>query len=118
MNFLGGGERHCSADYTASRSRFADPDTASPGDLSVFVGGRPGDVRNFIHKSFVGKFVGGIASKVIGGVPLVGGLASSVFDRLRGAGASTVPAMTGCPPRLHPDDGRLPAEILAGLRND
>ncbi len=98
MNFLGGGERHCSADYTASRSRFADRDTASPGFLSAFHLERPGDVRNFIHKSFVGKFVGGVASKVIGGVPLVGGLASSVFDRLRGAGASTVPALTGCPP--------------------
>jgi len=98
MNFLGGGERHCSADYRASRSRSADPDNASPGDLSFLGVGRPGDVRNFIHKSFVGRFVGGVASKVIGGVPLVGGLASSVFDRLRGAGASTVPAMTGCPP--------------------
>ena len=98
MNFLGGGERHCSADYRASRSRSADSDNASPGDLSFLGVGRPGDVRFFIHKSFVGKFVGGFASKVIGGVPLVGGLASSVFDRLRGAGASTVPAMTGCPP--------------------
>jgi len=97
MNFLEGGERHCSADYRASRSRSADSDTASPGDL--FLGAaRPGDVRFFIHKSFVGKFVGGVASKVLGGVPLVGGLASSVFDRLRGAGASTVPALTGCPP--------------------
>jgi len=98
MNFLGGGERHSSADYTASRSWSADPDTTSPGDLSFLGVGRPGDVRNFIHKSFVGKFVGGVASKVLGGVPLVGGLASSVFDRLRGAGASTVPALTGCPP--------------------
>ena len=98
MNFLGGGERHSSADYTASRSWSADPDTASPGFLSAFHLERPGDVRFFIHKSFVGKFVGGIASKVIGSVPIVGGLAGSVFDRLRGAGASTVPALTGCPP--------------------
>ena len=94
MKFLEGGERHCSAD----RSRSTDSDNESPGDLSFLGVGRPGDVRNFIHKSFVGRFVGGVASKVIGSVPLVGGLASSVFDRLRGAGASTVPAMTGCPP--------------------
>ena len=98
MNFLEGGERHNSADIRASRSRSSDSDTASPGLLSAFHLERPGDVRNFIHKSFVGRFVGGVASKVIGGVPLVGGLASSVFDRLRGAGASTVPALTGCPP--------------------
>jgi len=98
MNCFEGGERHCSADYRASRSRSADSDTASPGDLSFLGEGRPGDVRFFIHKSFVGKFVGGVASKVIGATPLVGGLASDVFDRLRGAGASTVPALTGCPP--------------------
>ncbi len=95
MNFLEGGERHNSADYNASRFRSTDSGTASPGDLGV---GRPGDVRFFVHKSFVGKFVGGIASKVIGGVPLIGGLASGVFDQLRGAGGSTVPALTGCPP--------------------
>ncbi len=96
MNFLGGGERHSSADHTASRSRFADADTASPGFLSAFHLERPGDVRNFVHKSFVGKFVGGLASKVLGSVPLVGGVASGLFDTLRGAGAPGQQA--GCPP--------------------
>jgi len=96
MNFFGGGERHCSADYTASRSRSADADTASPGFLSAFHLERPGDVRNFVHKSFVGKFVGGLASKVLGSVPLVGGVASGLFDQLRGAGAPGQQA--GCPP--------------------
>jgi len=98
MNFLGGGERHSSADYRASRARSADPHTASPGLLSSFLLERPGDVRNFVHKSFIGKFVGGIVSKTIGSVPIVGGIASSVFDRIRGAGASTVPQATACPP--------------------
>jgi len=104
MNFLGGGERHNSADFKSNRSsgaanaadRAAGPHMSSPGGSLVLVTPRPGDVRGFIHKSFIGKFVGGIASKVIGGVPIVGGLASSVFDRLRGAGASTVP-QAGCP---------------------
>jgi len=72
---------------------------SSPGGPLVFlVAPRPGDVRGFVHKSFIGKFVGGIASKVIGSVPIIGGLGASIFDRLRGAGASTVPIMTGCPP--------------------
>ena len=96
MNFfLKGGERHNSADYHASRTRSTDLDTASPGDLA-FLEGRPGDVRNFVHKSFVGKFVGGLASKVLGSVPLVGGVASGLFDTLRGAGAPGQQA--GCPP--------------------
>jgi len=102
MNFLGGGERHNSADYQSARhanQRSADRDTTSPGPLDL---SRPGDVRHFIHKSFIGKFVGGIASKVIGSVPIVGGIGSSIFDRLRGAGASTVPLQTGCPPGFIP----------------
>jgi len=71
---------------------------ASPGENSLLVGSRPGDVRGFIHKSFIGKAVGGVVSSVIGSVPLVGGVASGIFDTLRGAGASTVPQATGCPP--------------------
>jgi len=106
MNFLGGGERHNSADFKSNRStsvanavdRSADSNMSSPGGPLVLVTPRPGDVRGFVHKSFIGKFVGGIVSKVVGGVPIVGGVASSLFDRLRGAGASTVPMTTGCPP--------------------
>jgi len=106
MNFPGGGEHHNSADYRFSRTaghsspgtRSADPHMSSPGGTLVFVTPRPGDVRGFVHKSFIGKFVGGIASKVIGSVPIVGGLGASIFDRLRGAGQSTVPITTGCPP--------------------
>ena len=100
MNFLGGGERHNLADIKANRfarPRSADPDKASPGDLALLVG-RPGDVRHFIHRSFIGRAVGGVVSSVVGSVPLVGGLASGLFDRLRGAGASTVPQATSCPP--------------------
>ena len=97
MNFLGGGERHSSASHRRTPSRSADFDSASPGDLALLVG-RPGDVRNFIHRSFIGRAVGGVVSSVVGGVPLVGGIASGLFDRLRGAGASTVPQVTACPP--------------------
>ena len=102
MNCFEGGERHNSADFRASRSRSTDSDTASPGDPASLGVGRPGDVRGFIHKSVVGRFVGGVASKVIGSVPLVGGLASSVFDQIRGAGAGTVPQQSGCPPGFTP----------------
>jgi len=97
MNFLGGGERHSSADYRRASSRSADPHTESPG-VSLFLGTRPGDVRNFIHRSFIGRAVGGVVSSVVGSVPIVGGIASGLFDRLRGAGASTVPQTTACPP--------------------
>jgi len=98
MNCLGGGERHNSADFRSHRSacaRSADPDTAAPDDALLL--GSSGDVRSFIHKSFIGKFVGGAVSSVIGSVPLVGGVASGLFDTFRGAGASTVPQRTGCP---------------------
>ena len=98
MNFLGGGERHNSADLRSHRStctRSADPDTASPGDLL----GRPGDVRHFIHRT-IGRALGGIASSVIGSVPIVGGLASGLFDQTlgRALGSTSVPQGTGCPP--------------------
>ena len=71
---------------------------SSPGGSLVFVTPRPGDVRGFIHKSFIGRAVGGVVSSVIGSVPLVGGVASGLFDRLRGAGTGTVPQATSCPP--------------------
>ena len=100
MKLLGGGEHHNSADFSVShgcaRSRSADPHMASPGADSLLVEPRPGDVRGFVHKSFIGRFVGGIASKVIGSVPIVGGIGASIFDRLRGA--PTVPQPSACPP--------------------
>ena len=42
-------------------------------------GGRPGDERGFIHKSFIGRAVGGLAKKFIPAV----GVASSVFQGVR-----------------------------------
>ena len=97
MNFLGGGERHSTADHRRSTPRTSDGHTTSPGDL-LSLANRPGDVRNFIHRSFIGRAVGGVVSSVVGSVPLFGGIASGLFDRLRGAGASTVPQTTSCPP--------------------
>jgi len=97
MNFLGGGERHSNADFRASRTRSADPDTASPGDpLSL---GRPGDVRGFIHRT-IGRAIGGVARSVIGSVPFVGGLATNIFDVTAGRllGSTAVPQAAACPP--------------------
>ena len=97
MNFLGGGERHSrSAANRSTASRSTDAHNASPGALLVVA--RPGDVRNFIHRSFIGRAVGGVVSRVVGSVPLVGGLASGLFDQLRGAGTSVVPQAPACPP--------------------
>jgi len=101
MNFLGGGERHSTADHRRSTPRTSDGHTASPGDL-LSLAARPGDVRNFIHKSKFGRAIGGVVSGVIGSVPIVGGIASGVFDQLRGAGGQVVPAGTGCPPGFLP----------------
>lgn len=48
-------------------------------------GGRPNDRRGFLHKSFIGKAVGGLAKKVISSTPIGGafttglGIAKSVF---------------------------------------
>jgi len=97
MNFLGGGERHSTADYRRKTPRTSDGHTASPGDL-LRLATRPGDVRNFIHRSAIGRFVGGAVSSVVGSVPLVGGIASGLFDQLRGAGTSVVPQAAACPP--------------------
>ena len=97
MNILGGGESHNSANHRRTPFGSADPDNAPPGALPL-TAPRPGDVRNFIHRSFIGRAVGGVVSSVVGSVPLVGGIASGLFDRLRGAGASTVPQTTSCPP--------------------
>jgi len=97
MNFLGGGERHSRSDSRRSIPWTADAHTASPGDLALLAG-RPGDVRNFVHRSFIGRAIGGVVSSVVGSVPLVGGLASGLFDQLRGAGTAVVPQTTACPP--------------------
>ncbi len=119
MNFLGGGEHHSASTYRrqTARSSSGSPDSAAPGDL--FQVGRPGDVRGFIHKSFIGKAVGGVVSKVIGGVPLVGGVASGIFDRLRGANGA-VPQVTGCPPGfINTGTGCVPrggGGLLGGIR--
>jgi len=128
MNFLGGGERHhwSPAGHKATCPWSSDPDSASPGDL--FSLGRPGDVRGFVHKSFIGRFVGGIASKVIGGVPIVGGVASSIFDRIRGAPtvpqrqacpAGFIDTPTGCVPRSSPAVNIIQAQppIFTGARD-
>jgi len=54
--------------------------------------GRPGDQRGFLHKSFVGKFVGGVAKKFISATPIGAaittglGVGSSIFGRARSRG--------------------------------
>jgi len=97
MNFLGGGERHSRSECSRSpSSRSTDADIASPGDLALLAN-RPGDVRHFVHK-FIGRTLGKIGSSVLGGLPIVGGLASGIFDQTLGrALGSTVPQTTGCP---------------------
>ena len=59
-------------------------------------GERLRDEGGFIHKSFVGKFVGGIAKKVIGSVPIVGGFAEGLIDQFTGVPGGA--PVRGCPP--------------------
>jgi len=102
MNFLGGGERHNSADYRFSRSdnarspgtRSADRDKASPGDLA-FLEGRPGDVRGFIHKKIFGGIKGAIGGILGGPGGIIGGALGGFFG---GGGERAIPRATGCPP--------------------
>ena len=97
MNFLGGGERHSTADHSRSRARASDSHKASPGDpLNL---GRPGDERGFVHRT-IGRALGGIARSVIGSVPIVGGIAGSIFDQTigRALGSTSVPQAASCPP--------------------
>ena len=58
-------------------------------------GERLRDESGFIHKSFVGRFVGGIAKKVIGSVPIIGGVAEGLIDQFTGVPGGQV---KGCPP--------------------
>jgi len=99
MNFLGGGERHnwSPACFKARQTGYSDPDSASPGDLALLVG-RPGDVRNFIHKKIFGGIKGVVGGFLSGG-PL-GALTGGVGGFLGGGsgGGGAVPQATGCPP--------------------
>ena len=97
MNFLGGGERHSTADHRRTRPGASDSHTASPGDPHNL--GRPGDVRGFIHRT-IGRAIGSIGSGLLGGIPIVGGLASGLFDQTlgRALGSTSVPQGSQCPP--------------------
>lgn len=100
MNFLRGGEHHRShVNPATSAAANTGPHFSAPGD-AFLLATRPGDVRGFIHRSFIGRAVGGVVSSVVGSVPIVGGLASGIFDRIRGegGGAAAVPQVTQCPP--------------------
>jgi len=97
MNFLGGGERHNSADYRSSShsspgARSADPDMSLPGGSLV---DRPGDVRHFIHKKIFGGIKGVVGGFLKGGpIGAIGGGLSGFL----GGGTKAIPQLTGCPP--------------------
>ncbi len=55
------------------------------------------DESGFIHRSSFGRFVGGVASSIVGTVPIIGGIASGLITSITGGG-QTVPQATGCPP--------------------
>jgi len=98
--FLEGGER---TRRPVARQVLTPPDIVTraptPHRPAVGVGPSPADERGFIHKR--GSFFRRIAKKVVGSVPLVGGVASELIGAIPsfgGGGAMTVPAATGCPP--------------------
>ena len=97
MNFLGGGERHNSADYRQGHSspvsRSADSDMSLPGGSVVL--DRPGDVRHFIHKKIFGGIKGVVGGFLKGG-PL--GAISGGLGGFLGGGSKAIPQLTGCPP--------------------
>jgi len=118
MNFLGGGERHSSADYRPRRTRttFAGHITSPGASINALDLGRPGDVRHFVHK-FIGRTLGKIGSSVLGGIPVVGGLASGIFDQTlgRALGSTSVPVTSGCPPGfLNTGGGCVPVPRAGG----
>jgi len=55
------------------------------------------DESGFIHRSAIGRFVGGVASSIVSTVPVVGGIASGLITQFTGGG-ETIPQATGCPP--------------------
>ena len=59
------------------------------------------DERGFIHRSSIGRFVGGIASSIVSTVPVFGGIASNLITGFTG-GDEAVPQATGCPPGFIP----------------
>ncbi len=78
------------------------------------------DESGFIHRSAIGRFVGGVASSIVGTIPIVGGIASGLITSFTG-GAQTVPQATACPPGFVRTAGgcapRVTAsDILGGVR--
>jgi len=64
--------------------------------------GRPGDVRNFVHKRIIGAIGGGIGSIFSGGNPLAGAISGFVGGGGRGAPVPTVIPQT----TIFPGSGR------------
>ncbi len=56
------------------------------------------DEGGFIHRSSIGRFVGGIASSIVGTVPIVGGIASGLITSFTGGGETVPGTQAGCPP--------------------
>jgi len=52
---------------------------------------RPNDARHFLHKSFIGRAIGGVARTVIGATP-VGAIARTAFTVLKRKARPTLPA--------------------------
>jgi len=57
-------------------------------------GGRPGDRRGFIHKSFIGRAIGGVAKKVISATPIGAAITTGVQIGRRAFGRRTLPRTT------------------------
>ena len=53
-------------------------------------GGRPNDQRGFVHKSFIGRAIGGVAKKFITSTP-IGGVVSTALSIIKPPARRTVP---------------------------
>jgi len=68
-------------------------------------GGRPGDRRGFLHKSFIGRAVGGVAKKFIASTP-IGLAATTAFNIIKPPTRKTLPRTQTARPSIEGQMGK------------
>ena len=74
-------------------------------------GGRPNDRRGFVHKSFIGRAIGGVAKKFISSTP-IGFAATTAFNIAKPKARATVPRSLTARPTALGSEGKERARIL------
>ena len=120
---MGGGERTRPTFVPAPPGAIITKRAPTPRRPVLGVGPALGDEREFIHRK--GSFLRKLAQRVVGGVPIVGGVASELIGAIPGVGGGAVVpgGSRGCPPGFQRDfrggcSAVSGATILGGVIQD